>query len=201
MNTLIRYITLCVALMAPGLPAHAHKLQVFAFADGARIEGSAYFAGGGKAADSRIRIDDAAGQTLAELTTAADGSFEYLARAPIEHRIIAFSGDGHRATWRIGAAELAGGFPDRGGAAEPSSPPSAERAARPEPQPATQVSDDILRTAIDQAVARQITPLRQELLALRNDLRLQDILGGIGYIFGIAGLAMWWRARSASRKP
>ena len=50
-------------------------------------------------------------------------------------------------------------------------------------------------TAVEAAVARQIRPLREELLATRDALRLQDILGGLGYIFGLTGLALWWRSR------
>jgi nickel transport protein len=52
-----------------------------------------------------------------------------------------------------------------------------------------------IAAAIERAVARQVRPLREELLATRDALRLQDILGGIGYIFGLAGLALWWRSR------
>jgi nickel transport protein len=37
--------------------------------------------------------------------------------------------------------------------------------------------------------------LREELIAAQDAYRLQDILGGVGYIFGVAGLALWWRAR------
>jgi nickel transport protein len=48
---------------------------------------------------------------------------------------------------------------------------------------------------IEVAVARQIRPLREELLATRDALRLTDILGGVGYIFGLAGVALWWHAR------
>jgi nickel transport protein len=101
---------LLVALLLAGGPALAHKLRVFAFADGARIEGSAYFAGGGKAAGTRIVVKDAAGRTVAELTPAADGSFSYMAKAPVDHLTVAESGDGHRAEWKVSAGELASGF-------------------------------------------------------------------------------------------
>jgi len=196
-------------LLLIAAPAPAHKLAVFAAAEGARIEGSAYFAGGGKASGARILITDAAGSVLAELEPAADGSFSYLAGAPMEHRIIAETVDGHRAEWRVAAEALAGGFASASAgapeaaagkgagltadlAAGPSGGPAAgaapvAAAAAPAPNP----SPD-LAAAIERAVARQLRPLREELLATRDALRLRDILGGIGYIFGLAGLTLWW---------
>jgi nickel transport protein len=48
---------------------------------------------------------------------------------------------------------------------------------------------------VERAVARQIRPLREALEAERSRARLHDILGGLGYIAGLAGLALWWRSR------
>jgi nickel transport protein len=48
---------------------------------------------------------------------------------------------------------------------------------------------------IERAVARQVRPLREELMAAQDQARLHDILGGIGYILGLTGIALWWRAR------
>jgi nickel transport protein len=52
-----------------------------------------------------------------------------------------------------------------------------------------------LETAIARTVARQIQPLREELIAAEDRVRLRDILGGVGYILGLTGLALWWRCR------
>jgi nickel transport protein len=48
---------------------------------------------------------------------------------------------------------------------------------------------------VEQAVARQIRPLREALQAHEERVRMRDILGGIGYIVGLAGLALWWSSR------
>ena len=198
-------LAVLLVLMLCAAPALAHKLNVFAAAEGARIEGSAYFVGGAKASGARILVTDAAGSVLAELEPAADGSFSYQASAPVEHRIIAETGDGHRAEWRVTGEELAGGF--HSGHMEVPQAAAAERGAAdateaitgpvggemPVDQPEVLAPD--IAAAIERAVARQVRPLREELLATRDALRLQDILGGIGYIFGLAGLALWWRSR------
>lgn len=181
--------------------AQAHKLKVFAFADGARIDGSAYFTGGSGAVGARFRVEDGEGNVLAEFEPAGDGSFSYMAEGVFDHVVIADTGDGHRARWRIEAAELETGFPhaaDPGRVVDTASAGSTESSS--EVSDKTSAEPDVgLQAAIERAVSRQIHPLREELIRTRDALRLADILGGIGYLFGIAGLALWWHARRARR--
>ncbi|QPB42372.1 carboxypeptidase regulatory-like domain-containing protein [Rodentibacter haemolyticus] len=40
-----------------------------------------------------------------------------------------------------------------------------------------------------------LTLLREDIAHLKDKIYLHDILGGIGYIAGIAGLLAWWNAR------
>ena len=199
------------ALSLPG-PALAHKLNLFAAAAGADIRGEVYFAGGGKAADVPVTIRNAAGEVLAELRSAADGSFSYRATAPTLHIVVAETPDGHRAEWRIGADELAGAFA-AGAGVGPATGPGTESAPAPtgreaeigsqavppeQPAHAAQLStalDPALTAAIEQAVARQVRPLREEAQAARDAAQFRDVLGGVGYIVGLAGLGLWWRCK------
>ncbi|WP_295590491.1 hypothetical protein [uncultured Lamprocystis sp.] len=190
-------------LILPGLalstPAQAHKLRVFAAAEGPLITGSAYFAGGGAAAGARIRVVDAQNRTLAEPTLDAAGRFSYRAQAAADLLIVAETGDGHRTEWRIPASDLTGSFPATdSGAPEP--PATAPTAAAP-PTPAPSGLDPLLTTAIEGAVARQLRPLREELQSFQDQARLRDILGGLGYILGLMGLALWWRSRRTAARP
>ncbi|KAA6187086.1 hypothetical protein F2Q65_03985 [Thiohalocapsa marina] len=223
-------VLLLVALLSgvlwPGIrPAYAHKLNVFAAADGTWIEGSTYFAGGAGASGARIRVTDASGALLAELESAADGRFRFQASGPQDHRVIARIGDGHRAEWLVTAEELAGGFaPAQAETLAPAmtNAPVADQPvldsaigdavtgdaatgaadsavpvtlAAPPPGPEAAGLEAAIEAAVARQIAQQIRPLREELLATRDALRLQDVLGGIGYIFGLAGLALWWKAR------
>jgi nickel transport protein len=205
LNLLGSVVALFFLVAIPSGEALAHKLQVFAFAEGMRIAGSTYFAGGGAASGARIEVRDDAGSLLAELAPDGEGRFVYEAQAPIAHRILAITGDGHRAEWRITADELAEDL------SEPMrSPPSAgspvDMSGSLDPQPhhtappphSTPSIDPALEAAIERAVARQIRPLREQLVAAEDHLRLKDILGGLGYILGLTGLALWWRSRAGS---
>jgi nickel transport protein len=197
-----------VLLLLAGLSwdAMAHKLKVFAFAEGNRILGSTYFAGGVIASGARIEVRDTGGSLLAELVPDREGTFVYVAQAPIDHLILAITGDGHRAEWRVTADEL---FADLAAVQEPEASGVAQSHARDQAihddraetemiastsRPA-QTLDPELEAAIERAVARQVRPLREQLIAAEDRIRIQDILGGLGYILGLTGLAFWWRSR------
>jgi hypothetical protein len=48
---------------------------------------------------------------------------------------------------------------------------------------------------VEQAVARQILPLREALAEAQAQASFRDVLGGLGYIVGLAGLGLWWTRR------
>ncbi|MCW8907145.1 MAG: hypothetical protein OQL28_07835 [Sedimenticola sp.] len=170
--------------------AQAHLLRLFAYVEGGRIHGSVYFAGGGNAAGARVRINSDTGTAVANLITDPQGEFSYAVEAPGEYLLTADSGDGHQARWRIRRDEFTGAtaLPD----------PNASLPAIREP--AVPSRDAELSILVEQAVARQIGPLRQQLQRQADRARLSDIIGGIGFIFGIAGLLMWWRASNRDKR-
>jgi nickel transport protein len=147
-------------------PAQAHKLKVFATAEGAEIVGTAYFAGGGKAMGVEGRLLAADGTEEARFTTAADGSFRLGAPAGLDHTIVVDAGDGHVARTMLAALEPA----EASGSGQP-------------------------MDAVEAAVARQIRPLREQLDAYEERVRLHDLMGGIGTIFGLFGVFAWVRSR------
>lgn len=200
-----RRVAALMLLLTLGDPALAHKLQVFAFAEGARISGSAYFAGGGAALVARIEVRDGEGGVLAELAPDGEGRFVYTAAAPVDHLILAITSDGHQAEWRVPAAELATGFGYGGAIAQEAERPHrrdepviVETDASSTSATSVAILDPALESAIERAVARQIRPLREQLVAAQDRIRFQDILGGIGYIMGLTGLALWWTSRRRS---
>ncbi|MCP4321966.1 MAG: hypothetical protein GY787_08975, partial [Alteromonadales bacterium] len=46
---------------------------------------------------------------------------------------------------------------------------------------------------LEKAIAKQIKPLRKEIQALKEKSGFRDIIGGIGYIFGLLGLVAFLR--------
>jgi nickel transport protein len=175
---------LLVALVSP--IAQAHLLKVFAFAEGNHITGTTYFVGGAPAAGASVRVMNTDGQLLDSLTPDAEGKFSYRATTEEDHVIVADTGDGHLAKWLVTAAELTGdeALSSHQDSAFPATPVNAREPDHSE-----------LSAMVEAAVARQVRPLREQIIAYEESVRLQDIVGGIGYIFGIFGLVAWWHQK------
>jgi nickel transport protein len=198
------WIVLLLSCLFTAPQVLAHKLKVFATAEGAHIQGSVYFAGGGAASGAHIEVRDAQGQFLTTLTPDPKGGFAYTAKAPIEHVLVALSADGHKAEWTVRAAELAAGFPAAALIPPVEEKPAASQDVVP-PLAAVQGVEPVRLdpaslAAIEALVARQIRPLREELHAAEDRATLHDILGGVGTIFGIAGFTLWWDNRRRNPK-
>lgn len=189
MKRIASILMLCT--LAAGLrpdAALAHNLRLFATVVGGAIEGTTYFTGGTKARGAAIEAIGPDGSVLGQTRSSGDGSFRLPVGGPIEHMLIADTGDGHRARFIIRAAEV-GGTPADAAPSEIPVGPSA--------------NNDIAQTitqAVDRALARQLAPLREQIDSYESKVRLHDILGGLGYIVGLAGLALWWTSRASSRK-
>lgn len=173
----MRSLPLAAALILAAAPACAHKLKVFAAAEGDAIVGTAYFAGGAPAQGSAGRVLGPDGAEIAQFRTDEAGGFRIAVSQRQDYRVSVDSGDGHLAEARIGAAEL-GGTP----------PPGATAA------PAAALADPV-----EAAVARQVLPLRRQIDAMEERARFSDIMGGIGTIFGLFGVFAWVAARRRSR--
>lgn len=182
-------------------PASAHKLKVFATADGAVIDGRVYFVGGAPAPGADVSVEAPPGVPFASFAADGDGRFRFEAVSRTDYLIIADTGDGHSARFTISAADLPAGLPPPTAVASPSfADAPADGPARDEGDvdwndPAAQTS---LRDLVAEAVASQIRPLREQLNDYEDEVRLRDIVGGIGYIFGLAGVILWLRA---ARRP
>ena len=53
-------------------------------------------------------------------------------------------------------------------------------------------ADEDLRAVVEQAVREQVRPLREQLEAYEEKVRARDVIGGIGYILGAAGIAFYF---------
>ncbi|ARJ66223.1 hypothetical protein WV31_11435 [Magnetospirillum sp. ME-1] len=165
-------LAVALALLLLAAPAQAHKLKVFATVEGAEIAGSAYFVGGEKAAGVPGRIQGADGSLVAGFATGPDGGFRQKVTMRMDHVVTVESEDGHAAQFTIPAAEF---------------PPSL-----PEGKAVAPAGDS---AALEAAIARQIRPLREQLDAYEAKIRLHDLMGGIGTIFGLFGCWAWLQSR------
>jgi nickel transport protein len=179
-------------------PADAHKASVFAAVRGKTISGEAYFRDGAPVRNARVTVLDAGGGKLGETQTDAAGRFTFEPSRRCDLRVVVDAGDGHAAEYTVRADELPADLADGGQGAAPageSAPATSSFAAakdRPGKQNA-QPSDSLqdVRGELE-AIQAQIVQLRRDLAAREDRARWSDVLGGIGYILGLMGLAFYF---------
>ncbi|KFZ36740.1 hypothetical protein HR45_14915 [Shewanella mangrovi] len=209
-------VLLALVLSLCSLQASAHLLKVFAWMEGSQIVGNAYFAGGISAAGAKIVVYDNNKRPLAQISPKADGSFRITVPVSAGYDIEANTGDGHVAHWQIPASEVI-----TAPAEAASQPKQASQDIQTAPvtqienqdsaihfnilansdsantATANTVSSNELNHMIQTAIAKEVGPLRMALQQSDARAKLSDIIGGLGFIFGIAGMAMWWRSRKS----
>jgi nickel transport protein len=207
---MIRLLAIGLALLALANPAAAHRLKLFVTVEGDTVSGYAFFVGGGRPQGVAVVIKDSANAEVFRGTTNDDGAFAWKAPHPADYTLSIDTGDGHMVEERIAAARFAGGAPTTAPAPAPSAPapsppPAAASAAAPPtatapacttPDPATLAA--MVEAATERALARQLRPLIEAQSEAESRLRVNDIVGGVGMIVGLAGAWMWALARRRS---
>lgn len=194
-----RGVLIGAALVLIVTEACAHSLNLFATTEGDVIQGRVYFSGGGAATGVPILAVGADGATQARAIATADGHFVLTVGQRQDYRLIAETADGHRAEFRIAAAELPASLPTAAAvhAVSSTAPSLVKSVAAPPLEPP--LDGDRVPALIEAAVARQLAPLREQLAAYQTETRWRDVLGGIGYILGLTGIAAFLLARRRQR--
>jgi len=188
-------VTLLLSAVAIPL-AHAHRLDLFVTADGAIIQGTATYAPGGPAQRGTVTFQAPDGTELGEVELGSDGSFAFQTPFRCDITVTVDTPDAHRARATIPAAELPQALPAWRPDGEHDDAPQTGDGGMGEEASATAVGDaDDLLPLIERAVSRQIAPLRQEIGQMEGAIRMRDILGGLGYIAGLAGLLLYFKTR------
>jgi nickel transport protein len=205
------------------LPAQAHRVNVFAWVEGNTIYTTAKFSGGKVARESRVEVYDSRKKLLLNGLTDNQGAFSFSIPKIDDLEIIVEAGTGHRGSWQIKKSELTSATETEAPDNSNSAPPTASRpASNLKPLAKTtetetvntasgrQVSPEelekIVRKVVDRSLSEKLHPLLLMLSEIRNpDPGLKDILGGLGYIFGLVGIAAYIKSRKqmspADRNP
>jgi len=205
----VRLVT-CLAvagfLLGLSVPAAAHRVNVFAYLEGDTVQVESSFAGGGPVRQGKVVVLDAqGGQELLTGETNAQGKFSFpLPPAAVARkadlRIVIEASMGHQGEWLLKAAtDTTGKSPTAPAAAAPASaaPPAAPKPAAA-PAGAGDLNRQVVEEVVNQALDAKLAPLKQMLIeAQSSQPTLRDIIGGLGYIIGLCGLA----AYLYSRKP
>ena len=153
----------------------AHKVNLFATMEGNFIKGYGYFPGGGRAQHVQIKVFNAKGNLVGETTTNEQGRFEYPVPYPEHYTLVLDIGDGHRAELKVTSFSLA-------------EKTVSSTSQKTEDHLSSSECKTELEPLLEQMFNKYFTPLREQIDAYEQHIRVHDLLGGVGYIFGIMGL-------------
>jgi nickel transport protein len=194
----IQGILLVLSIVVFASPALAHRVLVFAYAEGDTIHTESKFVPDTPVRQGKIEvIDQKTGQVLLTGQTDDQGKFSFkipaeAADQKMNLKIVVEAAMGHRGEWLLKADKyLTGATPGKTAAPAPAPPGSVapgSKAANPDQQ--------ALEAALNKVLERQLAPINEKLTELTiHRTSLPDILGGIGYILGLCGLGAYFLSK------
>ncbi|MBU4234614.1 MAG: hypothetical protein KKD99_00270 [Proteobacteria bacterium] len=180
-------------------PALAHRVLVFAYAEGGTIHTESKFIPDTPVRQGKILVQDQkTGKVLLSGQTDDQGKFSFkipadAAAQKMDLNIVVEAAMGHRGAWLLKAdSYLTGATPGKAAAPAP--------AATPAPvSPGTKAANidrQMLEEALNKALERQLAPIKEMLTDLTiHRTTPTDIIGGIGYILGLFGLGAYFLSK------
>jgi nickel transport protein len=192
-----------LALVVFATPAWAHRVLIFAYAEGDTIHTESKFVPDTPVHQGTIKvIDKKTGKVLLTGKTDNQGKFSFkippaAAAQRMDLEIVVEAAMGHRGEWLLKAGSYLPGA---------KTPATVTPAVIPAPSPgavpaspkakAAKVNQQALEVTLNKALERQLAPINEKLTDLTiHRTSLPDILGGIGYIVGLFGLWAYFQSK------
>jgi nickel transport protein len=189
-----------LVIFAPASYTLAHRVVLFAYVQGDRVFTESYFSDGRRCQNSRIEVFDSFGNKLHEGKTDKNGEFSFKPPKRTELKIVLTTGTGHRDEYILPAGELQaegniGTFDPRQAKKMVSQGNQEGEKGTPASQ-LSRVEMEQIRTVVEEALDEKLKPIVKHLAKRRNEgVSFIQVMGGIGFIFGIMGIILYVRSR------
>ena len=192
--------TLCLAAAS-----QAHRVNIFAYVDGDTVVTESGYSRTSRVNGGVIEVYDAASGDLL-LSGKTDQAGVYRFKVPdrarkegLDLRLLLKAGVGHQAEWVVKAEEFADA-PASAVVDVPAIPAPVPVASAAAPAPATVAAPAVSApdaAAVEAIVKRELEPVKRMLADMSQPgPSVTEILGGIGYIFGLFGVAAYFKSRN-----
>ncbi len=179
--------------------ALAHRATIFAWIEGDTIHTQSKLSGGKKVKGGEVTVFDPEGVELLKGKTDNNGMFSFTIPQKTGLKIVLKASMGHRAEWSISPEEMkvSAAASIAPGATKTVPPKTGNgsihaetNATSPQGTDSERCKEDIQKI-IDDALERKLAPILEKIaLAYDQGPGLTEIIGGIGYIIGIVGVAL-----------
>ncbi len=174
--------------------AVAHRVNVFAYREGDVVNVEGYFVDGTPAAGSKVEVFDAAGRLVARGKTDREGLWSFSTKEKGQLRIELVASMGHKGTFVLEREDSEGKAPGSTGAEREIAKGVETSVAQKE----SKINKGVLEEIVVSAVKKEIRPVMSTLLEMKREMdkpSLNEVVGGLGYIVGIAGILFFIKGR------
>ena len=205
------FTVILLMICAPSA-VRAHKVNIFAYAEGDKIFTESYFNDGSPCKGSLVQVFAPDGRELLQGRTDEKGIFNFGIPQRTDLRIVMTASMGHKAEYRMPVSELPDmpdqkmaeqiqstipqAFSEKGKAEKIADQNVGDVSSQPVVSANLEQIRSVVEGAVDEAIERKMKPLIHAMAkAQSNRVSLTDIIGGIGYIFGIMGLILYFKKK------
>ena len=183
--------------------AFAHKAVIFAWVEGDTVFTQSKFSRGRKAVNSIVVVYDTDGNQLLDGKTDKNGEFSFTVPKKSALKVVLKASMGHLAEWTIPAKEILAAVGNVGhspmeNAPDEGSKETSEDSATVKTKAADSIPAHVylerqaLQQMIDKSLDKKLAPITNMLAkSMDREPGITEILGGIGYILGLVGIALY----------
>lgn len=185
-------------LLAAAGPALAHMFLASGWVEGDTVVLETGFGNGDRAHNAKVLVFDDAGNEILSTTTDDEGTCSFKVPKKSALTIKVNAGMGHQAEVIIPLEEVAAGLSaEQTPAAEAAfAPTDTDSATQSDVQGISSLSAQEIQTIVEKSLDKKLRPIVRKLSVKENTgPNVKDMIGGIGYIFGLVGIGAYFNYR------
>lgn len=198
----MRQVVLVALFVLLSGAALAHRVNIFAYVEGGDVVVECSFSRSNPVRQGTVEVYDQGGEMLLQGQTDQAGHFRFPvpeqalgSKSGLTIRLLA--GEGHQNEWTVDWSELAGAALSPA-ATRAKDAPTPAVSAQTDVTPSQTLAAALTRTELEEivnaALDAKLAPIKRAVLE-KSGPGLTEIVGGIGWILGLVGLAAYFKSR------
>jgi nickel transport protein len=168
----------------------AHKINIFTYKEGNKIFVEGYFQDGSPTKNAVIEIYNEKAEKIIEGKTDLEGIFSFDIPDAKKIKVVLNADMGHRAETEMELQKEEKKELKKEGT---ETQKENKRIEKVEIQ--KNFDEEIIKKIVEESVEKAINPVLKEIEKEKQKTRIFDIIGGIGYIFGILGIYLYFKEK------
>ena len=184
----LNFVFFSLFLLITASVVSAHKVNIFAYVEGDTVYTESYFPDGTKVKGGTVEVYDRQGNKLLEGKTDENGQVNFKPSRKEDLKIVLLASMGHKNSYMLSADELVSQVERE--------KPKEQESEELKIKETAQVDLEQVKRIIDGSLDKKLRPIMRQLTKLQQkEVSFTEVVGGIGYIFGLAGIILYFTSR------